>query len=135
MLDLYVCLRPVQYFKGVPSPVKRPEKVDMVIFRENTEDIYAGIEYAGGSPEAQKMFDFIAEGIPESLREDSLSVRKEKQGFLAGSGRTGFPERRPRRHRHQTGSYSGTIRLIQARSVTRSRTNARASPSCTRATS
>src|SRR4029077_11718975 len=48
LLDLYVCLRPVQYFKGVPSPVKHPEKVDMVIFRENTEDIYAGIEYAAG---------------------------------------------------------------------------------------
>src|SRR5947207_7944220 len=51
MLDLYVCLRPVRYFTGVPSPVKRPEKVDMVIFRENTEDIYAGIEYAGGPEE------------------------------------------------------------------------------------
>ena len=51
MLDLYVCLRPVQYFTGVPSPVKRPEQVDMVIFRENTEDIYAGIEYAAGTPE------------------------------------------------------------------------------------
>ena len=50
MLDLYVCLRPVRYFKGVPSPVKTPEKVDMVIFRENTEDIYAGIEYAAGTP-------------------------------------------------------------------------------------
>ena len=50
MLDLYVCLRPVRYFTGVPSPVKHPEKVDMVIFRENTEDIYAGIEYAGGTP-------------------------------------------------------------------------------------
>jgi isocitrate dehydrogenase len=49
LLDLYVCLRPVQYFTGVPSPVKRPEKVDMVIFRENTEDIYAGIEYLAGS--------------------------------------------------------------------------------------
>src|SRR5450432_3417477 len=50
MLDLYVCLRPVRWFKGVPSPVRRPEKVEMVIFRENTEDIYAGIEYAAGSP-------------------------------------------------------------------------------------
>ena len=49
-LDLYVCLRPVRYFEGVPSPVKRPEDIDMVIFRENTEDIYAGIEYAKGSP-------------------------------------------------------------------------------------
>src|SRR5207253_4440360 len=51
MLDLYVCLRPVRWFKGVPSPVKDPSKVDMAIFRENTEDIYAGIEYAAGSPE------------------------------------------------------------------------------------
>jgi isocitrate dehydrogenase len=55
MLDLYVCLRPVQYFTGVPSPVKHPEKVEMVIFRENTEDIYAGIEYAAGTPEAQQL--------------------------------------------------------------------------------
>jgi isocitrate dehydrogenase len=67
MLDLYVCLRPVQYFTGVPSPVKRPEKVNMVIFRENTEDIYAGIEYAGGSPEAQKMLDFIAKEFPKDF--------------------------------------------------------------------
>src|SRR6266404_3051734 len=52
LLDLFVCLRPVQYFKGVPSPVKHPEKVNMVIFRENTEDIYAGIEYAAGTPES-----------------------------------------------------------------------------------
>jgi isocitrate dehydrogenase len=57
-LDLYVCLRPVQYFQGVPSPVKHPEKVDMVIFRENTEDIYAGIEFAAGTAEAQKTLDF-----------------------------------------------------------------------------
>src|SRR5450432_1636078 len=59
MLDLFVCLRPVQYFKGVPSPVKRPEKVDMVIFRENTEDIYAGIEWAAESPEAKKVISFL----------------------------------------------------------------------------
>jgi isocitrate dehydrogenase len=58
-LDLYVCLRPVRWFKGVPSPVKRPDKVDMVIFRENTEDIYAGIEWAAGSPEAQKIIAFL----------------------------------------------------------------------------
>jgi isocitrate dehydrogenase len=58
-LDLYVCLRPVQYFKGVPSPVKEPEKTNMVIFRENSEDIYAGIEYAEGSPEVKKMIDFL----------------------------------------------------------------------------
>ncbi|SDY57590.1 MULTISPECIES: NADP-dependent isocitrate dehydrogenase [Bacillus] len=60
-LDLYVCLRPVRYFEGVPSPVKRPEDTDMVIFRENTEDIYAGIEYAQGSPEAQKVLEFLKE--------------------------------------------------------------------------
>jgi isocitrate dehydrogenase len=59
MLDLYVCLRPVRYFKGVPSPVKAPEKVDMVIFRENTEDIYAGIEWAAESPEAKKVISFL----------------------------------------------------------------------------
>lgn len=58
-LDLYTCLRPVRYFKGVPSPVCRPEKVDMVIFRENTEDIYAGIEYASDSPEVKKLIDFL----------------------------------------------------------------------------
>jgi len=58
-LDLYVCLRPVRYFPGVPSPVKRPEKVDMVIFRENTEDIYAGIEWAAGTPEARKVIEFL----------------------------------------------------------------------------
>jgi isocitrate dehydrogenase len=59
LLDLYVCLRPVRYFKGVPSPVKRPELVDMVIFRENTEDIYAGIEFSAGSAEAQRVLDFL----------------------------------------------------------------------------
>src|SRR5256885_13331540 len=59
MLDLFVCLRPVRYFAGVPSPVKHPEKVDMVIFRENTEDIYAGIEYAAESPEAKKVIEFL----------------------------------------------------------------------------
>jgi isocitrate dehydrogenase len=59
MLDLYVCLRPVRWFKGVPSPVKEPHKVDMVIFRENTEDIYAGIEWPAGSPEAKKIITFL----------------------------------------------------------------------------
>jgi isocitrate dehydrogenase len=59
LLDLYVCLRPVRYFKGVPSPVKRPEAVNMVIFRENTEDIYAGIEWAEGSAEAKKLIEFL----------------------------------------------------------------------------
>jgi isocitrate dehydrogenase len=61
MLDLYACVRPVQYFTGVPSPVKEPEKVDMIIFRENTEDIYAGIEFDAGSPEAAKLRALLAE--------------------------------------------------------------------------
>ncbi len=68
MLDLYVCLRPVQYFKGVPSPVKRPEKVDMVIFRENTEDIYAGIDYQAGTPEAKKLLDFMQRELPAAFK-------------------------------------------------------------------
>lgn len=58
-MDLYVCLRPVKYFEGVPSPMWQPEKVNMVIFRENTEDIYAGIEYMTGTPEAKKLLDFL----------------------------------------------------------------------------
>src|SRR5213082_85450 len=68
MLDLFVCLRPVRWFKGVPSPVKRPEKVNMVIFRENTEDIYAGIEYPGGSADAQKTLDFLARQLPAAFK-------------------------------------------------------------------
>src|SRR3989441_465688 len=67
LLDLYVCLRPVQYFAGVPSPVKRPEAVDMVIFRENTEDIYAGIEFPAGSPQAQQVLDFMAHTFPKDF--------------------------------------------------------------------
>jgi len=63
VLDLYVCLRPVRYFPGVPSPVKRPEQVDMVIFRENTEDIYAGIEWPAESPEARKVIGFLQEDM------------------------------------------------------------------------
>jgi isocitrate dehydrogenase len=68
MLDLYVCLRPVQYFQGVPSPVKHPEKVNMVIFRENTEDIYAGIDYQAGSPEAKKILEFMERELPAALK-------------------------------------------------------------------
>ncbi|MFM7053310.1 MAG: isocitrate/isopropylmalate family dehydrogenase, partial [Bacteroidota bacterium] len=59
ILDLYVCLRPVRWFEGVPSPVKHPEKTNMVIFRENTEDIYAGIEYMAGTPEVNKVIEFL----------------------------------------------------------------------------
>jgi len=68
ILDLYVCLRPVRWFQGVPSPVKRPEKVDMVIFRENTEDIYAGIEFAAGSDETKKVLAFMRETFPSAYK-------------------------------------------------------------------
>ena len=68
LLDLYVCLRPVRWFNGVPSPVKRPQDVDMVIFRENCEDIYAGVEFEAKSPEAQKMLAFIEKEFPKDYK-------------------------------------------------------------------
>ena len=68
MLDLYVCLRPVRWFQGVPSPVKHPEAVDMVIFRENTEDIYAGIEFEAGSDDAKKLLAFIEKEFPKDFK-------------------------------------------------------------------
>ncbi len=77
MLDLYVCLRPVRYFQGVPSPVKRPEKVDMVIFRENTEDIYAGIEWQSGTPEAKKVIEWL---------QKEMGVKKIRFPQTAGIG-------------------------------------------------
>jgi isocitrate dehydrogenase len=86
MLDLYVCLRPVQYFPGVPSPVKHPEKVDMVIFRENTEDIYAGIEFAPGSPEAQKVLDFIAREFPKDFKKIRFGTDAAAREFLEKVG-------------------------------------------------
>ena len=82
MLDLYVCLRPVQYFTGVPSPVKHPEKVNMVIFRENTEDIYAGIEYLAGSPEAQKVLDFIEKTFPKDFAKIRFGTTDAMASYL-----------------------------------------------------
>ena len=76
-LDLYVCLRPVRYFQGVPSPLRAPEKTDMVIFRENSEDIYAGIEWAAGSPEAKKVVAFL---------QDEMGVTKIRFPNTAGIG-------------------------------------------------
>jgi isocitrate dehydrogenase len=76
-LDLYVCLRPVKYYQGVPSPVKRPQDVDMVIFRENTEDIYAGIEYASGTPEMKKVVSFL---------QDQMGVKKIRFPKTSGIG-------------------------------------------------
>ena len=68
-LDLYACVRPVRYFTGVPSPVKRPEEIDMVVFRENTEDIYAGIEYKEGTEEAKKFLDILKREFPDSYKQ------------------------------------------------------------------
>ena len=71
LLNLYACVRPVRYFKGVPSPVKHPEKLDVVIYRENTEDVYAGIEWAAGSPEALKLIAFLDKELGKKIRLDS----------------------------------------------------------------
>lgn len=70
-LDLYACVRPVRYFEGVPSPVKSPEKLNVIIFRENTEDVYAGIEYKKGSPDAKKLIAFIEKEFRVKIRKDS----------------------------------------------------------------
>jgi isocitrate dehydrogenase len=71
ILDLYACVRPVRYFAGVPSPVKEPEKVDMVIYRENTEDVYAGIEWPAGSPEATRLIEWLGKELGATVRPDS----------------------------------------------------------------
>ncbi|MDR2011825.1 MAG: NADP-dependent isocitrate dehydrogenase [Rhodanobacter sp.] len=93
MLDLYVCLRPVRWFKGVPSPVRAPEKVDMVIFRENTEDIYAGIEYAAGSAGAQKVLDFIAQNDPKAFEKIRFGTKAKAQAWQKQLEAVGTPHR------------------------------------------
>ncbi len=117
LLDLYVCLRPVCWFKGVPSPVKEPHKVDMVIFRENTEDIYAGIEWAAGTPEAQKVLDFIAREFPQAFGKIRFGTAEKVAGWQAALEGIGAP------HRElpvQVGigikpvSYLGTERLVHS---------------------
>jgi isocitrate dehydrogenase len=70
-LDLYACVRPVRWFQGVPAPVREPEKLDVVIFRENTEDVYAGIEWREGSPEARRLIEFVGREFKKTIREDS----------------------------------------------------------------
>jgi isocitrate dehydrogenase len=117
MLDLYVCLRPVRWFTGVPSPVKHPEKVNMTIFRENTEDIYAGIEYAAGSPEAQKILDFIAKEFPKDFKKIRFGTKDAAQSWQSELEGIGAPKR-------QVGievgigikavSYLGTERLVHS---------------------
>ena len=117
MLDLYVCLRPVRWFTGVPSPVKHPEKVDMVIFRENTEDIYAGIEYAAGTPESQKILDFLQQNFPKEFKKIRFGTKEAAQGWQKQLEGIGTP---PREVGIEVGigikpvSYLGTERLIHS---------------------
>jgi len=81
ILDLYICLRPVRWFTGVPSPVHRPEDVDMVIYRENTEDIYAGIEFAAGTPEAAQMLDFLQSTFPKMFDKIRFGTAEKTEAF------------------------------------------------------
>src|SRR4051794_1823509 len=117
LLDLYVCLRPVRYFSGVPSPVKTPEKVDMVIFRENTEDIYAGIEYAGGTPEAQKILNFIEKEFPKDFKKIRFGTAAASKDWQSTLEHIGAPHR-PAPINVGVGikavSYLGTERLVHS---------------------
>ncbi len=117
MLDLYVCLRPVRWFKGVPSPVKRPQDCDMVIFRENTEDIYAGIEYAAGSPEARKVLDFWQATFPKEfakIRFGSQKAADDWQHMLEGIGAPARPVGIEVGIGIKPVSYLGTERLVHS---------------------
>src|SRR5687767_10116918 len=117
LLDLFVCLRPVRWYRGVPSPVKRPDKVDMVIFRENTEDIYAGIEYAAGTPEAQKVLDFISREFPKDFKKIRFGSTEAATAWQKALQEIGAP---PRQVDVQVGvglkpiSYLGSERLIHS---------------------
>ena len=130
MLDLFVCLRPVRYFQGVPTPVKQPELVDMVIFRENTEDIYAGIEFAGGTPECQKVLDFLAREFPKEAGKVRFGTQGENRR-LAEAARSRSARRIAIcRSRSASASSRSAISApsgsCTARSATRSRTSGRA---------
>ncbi|CAN5440977.1 NADP-dependent isocitrate dehydrogenase [soil metagenome] len=114
MLDLYVCLRPVQYFQGVPSPVRHPEKVDMIIFRENTEDIYAGIEYAAGTPEAKRLLDFLQEQDPKAFGKIRFGTESQATEFWNAVGAQNFPSDVRVGVGIKPVSYSGSVRLIHS---------------------
>jgi isocitrate dehydrogenase len=116
-LDLYVCLRPVRYFRGMETPVKRPDLVDMVIFRENTEDIYAGIEYAAGTPEAAKLLDFLASEFPKGFAKIRFGSIEKVHAWQKQLESIGLP---PRELALEIGvgikpvSYLGTERLVHS---------------------
>ena len=114
LLDLFVCLRPVQYFKGVPSPVRNPEKVDMVIFRENTEDIYAGIEYAAGTPESNKILNFLAKEFPKEFEKIRFGTKEKANKFWSEVGAKDFPTDVRVGVGVKPVSYSGSVRLIHS---------------------
>src|SRR5436305_14593950 len=91
LLDLYVCVRPVQWFEGVPSPVKHPEKTNMVIFRENTEDIYAGIEWAAGTDESKKVIDFLQREFPRLFEKVRFGTEEKARECWQQVGAKDFP--------------------------------------------
>ena len=93
LLDLYVCLRPVRWYKGVPSPVKYPEKMNMVVFRENTEDIYAGIEYPAGSRDAQKILDFFEKEFPKDFKTIRFGTKAAAETWQSQLEAVGAPHR------------------------------------------
>ena len=113
ILDLYVCLRPVRWFEGVPSPVKNPGAVDMTIFRENTEDIYAGIEFAPGSPEAQKMLDFLEKEFPKDFAKIRFNTEAKSADFWKMVG-TEFDNKVSVGIGIKPVSHSGSVRLIHS---------------------
>src|SRR5436309_1051966 len=96
ILDLFVCLRPVRWYRGVPSPIKHPEKVDMVIFRENTEDIYAGIEYTAGSEDARKILDFFEKEFPKEFQKIRFGSERAVRDWQAQLEAIGAPHRQNR---------------------------------------
>jgi len=114
ILDLYVCLRPVQYFQGVPSPVKHPEKVNMVIFRENTEDIYAGIDYQAGSVEAGKILELLQKELPAGFKKIRFGTKDKAEEFWKAFGATDVPTDVAVGIGIKPVSYSGTVRLIHS---------------------
>lgn len=114
ILDLYVCLRPVQYFKGVPSPVKHPEKVEMVIFRENTEDIYAGIEFAAGTPENQKFLDWLEKEFPKEFKKIRFGTSDAVKTWKAGEVTSSTPSEVRVGLGIKAVSQHGTARLVRS---------------------
>jgi isocitrate dehydrogenase len=117
ILDLFVCLRPVRYFQGVPSPVKEPQLVDMVIFRENTEDTYAGIEFTGGSADSQKVLDFLSKEFPKLADKVRFGTQEKVDAWQKQLESIGGPKRELKLDvgiGFKPMSYLGTERLVHS---------------------